>query len=88
MNTTFATPSRDTLAIEMLRAVCAGVDVRRNGRILRMEGTHYCMWTAGDRCMSTGKAFEPAHKLAVVCTDPQRLLAHWEGFSGGPLTQV
>lgn len=80
MTTAFATPSREILAVELLRTVCAGVDVRRNGRILRMEGMHYCMWAVGQQ--------EPAHKLAVVCADPQRLLAHWEGFSGGALTQV
>lgn len=72
----FAIPTRDTLAIELLRTVCAGVDVRRNGRILRMEGAYYLMWAYGD---------SHKHRLAVVCTDPQRLLAHWEGFSGGAL---
>lgn len=79
MNTTFATPSRDTIAIELLRAVCAGLPVLRNGCTLRMEGAHYVM---------TNNGTTQQHQLAVVCTDPQRLLAHWEGFSGGPLTQV
>lgn len=66
--------SRATYAAQLLANLIECGEVRQPGCVLKVEGDRYVMTkTRGELSQ---------HSLDVSSTDPERLLAHWEGYTG------